>query len=108
MLLKMRKEEVDEPFDLYHSYVQGLLSHGRQLLKRDKIANKKQTRAHKKQTESKTADERVLWSIPWALSAVGGESGSVARFVGENEVNSTCKDPLICFLKSRLQALIYP
>jgi hypothetical protein len=39
---------------------------------------------------------------------VGGESGSVARFVSVNEVSLICKDPLICFLKSRLQASIYP
>jgi hypothetical protein len=71
---------VNEPFDLFDSFVQGfVLSDGRQLLKRKK-ANKKQLKAHKKQNESKTADERVLWFIPWALSAVGGESGAVARF----------------------------
>jgi hypothetical protein len=88
--------------------VQGLLSHGRQLLKRNKKANKKQIKAHKKQTESKTADERVLCCIQSALSAVEGKSGSVAHFVDENEVKLICKDPLICFLKSRLQASIYP
>jgi hypothetical protein len=55
---------VNEPFDLFDSFVQGfVLSDGRQLLKRKK-ANKKQLKAHKKQNERKTADERVLWFIP--------------------------------------------
>jgi hypothetical protein len=69
-----------------------VLSHGRQLLKWKKT-NKKQIKAHRKQNESKTADERVLWLMPWALSAVGGESGSVAPFVGKNEVALICKTP---------------
>jgi hypothetical protein len=77
------KEEVNEPLDLFESFVQGfVLSNGRQLWKR----KKKQIKARNEQNESKTADERVLWFIPWALSAVGGENGSAARFQGENEV----------------------
>jgi hypothetical protein len=88
------------------------MGHGRQLLNRKKAnlikADKKLIKADKKQHESNTADERVLWFIPRALSAVVVESGSVARFVGENEVSLICKDPSSCFLKSRLQALIYP
>jgi DNA polymerase elongation subunit (family B) len=58
------KEEVSESLDLFDSYVQGfVLRHSRQLLKRKKT-NKKQMKAHKKQNESKTADERVLWLMP--------------------------------------------
>jgi hypothetical protein len=49
---------------LFDSYVQGfVLSHGRQLLK-GKKTNKKQIKAHRKQNESRTADERVLWLMP--------------------------------------------
>jgi hypothetical protein len=55
------KDKVSESLDLFDSYVQGfVLSHGRQLLKR----KRKQIKAHKKQNESKTADERVLWLMP--------------------------------------------
>jgi hypothetical protein len=58
------KEEVSESLDLFDSYVQGfVLSHGRQLLKRKKT-NEKQIKAHKKQNESKTADERLLCLMP--------------------------------------------
>jgi hypothetical protein len=88
--------------------VQGfVLSHGNQLLKKEK-RNKKQIKAQKKQKDSRSADKRVQWLMPWALSPVGGGRGFVARFVGESEVSLICKDPLICLMKSRLQALIYP
>jgi hypothetical protein len=32
----------------------------------------------------------------------------VARFVGENEVSSTCKDPLICFFRIEITGLNQP
>jgi hypothetical protein len=32
--------------------------------RKGKKVNKNQTKAHKKQNESKTADERVLWLMP--------------------------------------------
>jgi hypothetical protein len=45
------REEVDEPLDFFHSYVQGFVfSHGRQLLKRKKVKSK----ANKKHIKSKT------------------------------------------------------